>query len=276
MIPVVEFGKRLFAAEDLDPVYVALLGSSLPRDQLARWLVAYWCFYNSGFACWASERRASEYWGALSEAAENTTLTPFCERWSRGTERRHFRGKASVEAIARLRQHYAAQPEDMVDFLLTGPLSVRAVMGRAKSHYLFGDWIAFKVADMLDAVCAAEVLQDDLTVFLYETPRQSIVEGWKTGVLPLKATKEEDALVEGMYWLQRELKASTIPHKPGKSPDWFSLETVWCKHLSHQHGFYPIFKDIKEIGHGLQPWLKYSETAARFWKALPSVGVFKT
>ena len=121
----------------------------------------------------------------------------------------------------------------MIDYILDGKHDVRSIIERTKSHYLFGDWIAFKVADMLDAVYGIPVTQDDLSVFLYNTPRQSILEGWNKKVLPLKAKDEATALTEAMYWLQKQLKDCVIPHKPKKQPDWFSLETVWCKHLSH-------------------------------------------
>jgi len=72
-----------------------------------------------------------------------------------------------------------------------------------------------------------------------------------------------------MVCLGRQLEDCRIPHKPGQPPDWFSLETVWCKHLSHQHGHYPLYHDINEIRHGLDPWLKSSPTVGRFLAAMP-------
>src|SRR5262249_13888900 len=77
------------------------------------------------------------------------------------------------------------------------------------------------------------------------------------------------ALTKALFWLAEQLNDCLIPHKPGQRPDWFSLETVWCKHLSHVHGHYPVGKDICEIRHGLEPWLESSPTAKRFLTAMP-------
>lgn len=268
-LEVVPFGKQLFASKDLDPIYPALIGVNLMREPLAKWLISYWLFYSAGGACWASELPRKEFWKQLAVAAENAEPTPFGGRWPRGSERRHFRGAVAVEAVKRLEKRYGNQPEGFLDYLCDGALDVKSVVARAREHYLFGSWIAFKVADMLDAVWGASVVQDDLTVFLYDTPRQSIVEKWKAKEIPITATDESTALVKAMEWLRRELRESRIPHKPGQSPDWFSLETVWCKHLSHMHGHYPLGKDITEITHGLQDWKKFSPTAVGFAKQMP-------
>lgn len=266
---VVEFGKQLFTSGDLDPIYVALLHTKMEQGQLHRWLIAYWLFYSAGFASWASEREGKAFWKALAIAADNETPTPYLERWPRGSERRHFRGAVAGNCVRLLEGKYGAKPENFVAFLLDGPLDVRSVVERAKTHYLFGDWIAFKVADMLDAVCGVSVSQEDLTVFLYDTPKKSILEKWKAGDLPLVAKTEEAALVEAMDWLRHRMSADRIPHKPKQGPDWFSLETVWCKHHSHMHGHYPLLKDVNEIGHGLIAWSPHSKTAKRFAAAMP-------
>ncbi len=273
-LSVVPFGQQLFRSADLDPVYVALPKAIAERGQLARWLIAYWLFYSCGFACWASERSKDCFWEALVTAATNHDPTPFLGRWPRGAERRHFRGAAAFAGIAQLRKRYDKRPEGMLDFLADGKMDARSVIERAKTHHLFGDWIAFKVADLIDAVWGVPVNQEDITVFLYKTPRESILAGWRNGQLPLKAKKEDDALIEAMTWLQHQLRGCRIPHKPKQTPDWFSLETVWCKHLSHQHGHYPLLKDTHEIGEGLIPWMPYSGTAKRFATAMPKIQLF--
>jgi hypothetical protein len=254
---VAVFGRALFDSQDLDPVYVALLNSNLADKHLARWLMAYWCYYNCGVASWLSEREGEDYWRALMLAAENKTATPFNARWPRGSERRHFRGAAAVKSVAALRHRYGSAPEDMVAFLLDGPLDVRSVIARAQSHFMFGSWIAFKIADMIDAL-GKRVEQNDLTAFLYDTPRKSIVENWRGGRLPFNTSDEATALREAMFWLAGALEDCCVPHKPGQPPDWFSIETVWCKHHSHVTGHYPPNNDIIEIRHGLEPWAKVS------------------
>src|SRR5262249_34501316 len=164
------FGRVLFRTQDLDPIYVALLKTARD-DQLHRWLVAYWLFYNAGAASWLSEREGKDFWDALMVAAKNETPTPFNSRWPRGAEPRHFRGGAAVSAGDALQRRYA-RPEDMVAFLLDGPMDIRSVIARARRHHQVGSWLAFKITDMIDAVLGAEVKQDDLTTFLYDTPRQ--------------------------------------------------------------------------------------------------------
>lgn len=160
----------------------------------------------------------------------------------------------------------------MLDFLTDGNMDVRAVIDRAMEHRLFGPWIAFKVADMVDAVWGVRVVQDDASTFLYDTPRKSILENFANGVIPAKpGPSEQSTLIRGMVWLQGMLGDCRIPHRRKEAPDWFSLETVWCKHLSHMHGFYPPGKDIREIRHGLEPWIKHSETARRFLKNMPEI-----
>ena len=261
------FGRALFRTQDLDPIYVALLKTAR-GDQLHRWLVAYWLFYNAGAASWLSEREGKDFWHALMVAAKNETPTPFNGRWPRGAERRHFRGENAITAVDALQRRYA-RPEDMVTFLLDGQMDIRSVIARAQRHHQVGSWLAFKVADMIDAVLGAEVRQDDLTTFLYDTPRQSIIENWQAGRLPFTTNDEATALTKAVFWLAEQLNDCIIPHKPGQRPDWFSLETVWCKHLSHVHGHYPKGKDIREIRHGLEPWLESSPTAKRFLGAMP-------
>jgi hypothetical protein len=166
-------------------------------------------------------------------------------------------------------QRRYARPEDMVTFLLDGPMDIRSVSARAQRHHQVGSWLAFKITDMIDAVLGAKVKQDDLTMFLYHTPRQSIIENWRAGRLPITTNDEATALTKAVFWLAEQLNDCEIPHKPGQRPDWFSLETVWCKHLSHVHGHYPKGKDIREIRHGLEPWLESSPTAKRFLAAMP-------
>lgn len=262
---VVELGEQLFKSGDLDPIYLGLLGSELPTDQLSRWLVSYFCFYHAGFASLASENRGKKFWKVMMEAAVNETSAPGGGRWPRGSERRHFRGKAAVNTINYLEKRYGTTPEGMIEFLLAGPMDVRSVMNRVKTHHLFGEWISFKAADMIDAVIGIRVDQSDVSVFLYDSPRISIEENIAKGVVP------HPDLNAAMGWLQRQLKCCRIPHRLDDSPDWFSLETVWCKHLSHMHGHYPLYKDITEIRHGLVAWLKHSNTAQRFLLTMPDL-----
>lgn len=259
MLSVTEFGRQLITTGDLDPVYIALLNSKLDKLQLKRWLVTYWCFYDCGFSSWASEREGRDYWQALLVAAANTNPAPGGGRWPRAKERRHFRGAAAIKAVELLRKQYT-HPEDMVNYIISGSMDIKSIMQRAQQHYLYGGWIAFKMADMIDAVLRIPVDQSDVTPFLYNTPRKSIETN--SDVAGLTA-------LQAMNWLRKQLYDYDIPHKPGKSPDNFCLETIWCKHYSHRNGHYPLLNDIREINHGLQSWVVHSKTAEQFKGAMP-------
>lgn len=269
-VDIISFGRHLFKSGDLDPIYLGLQQVEFDSRQLARWLIAYWTFYNAGFACYASAFEGSAFWCVLEIAAENTTLTPFGKRWPRGAERRHFRARAAIEAVQALKARYGVKPEDMLEMLCTGSLAVGEVIKRALDHVGFGPWIGFKIADMLDAVWVpGQILQNDLSLFLYDTPRQSIDECYANDVLERLPRPNMDRYEYAMSWLEVQLRDCRVPHKPKSPPDWFSLETVWCKHLSHKHGFYHLYKDTDEIAHGLQLWCACASAASRFMQGLP-------
>jgi hypothetical protein len=269
---LVAFGRYLFSSGDLDPVYVALRGANMERSQLHRWLIGYWYFYDCGFASYASERVGQDFWHLLALAAINTELSPLGGRWPRGTERRHFRGSKAVNAIRWLQNRYGDQPESMVEFVASGRMDINRVIHRATTHPMCGPWIGMKIADMIDALVGEPVEQDDLAAFLYKTPRESILLNYERDVIPAPV-KDEDKFESAMTWLGAQMKGCRIPHKPLSAPDWFSLETVWCKHLSHLHGHYPLYNDTIEIAHRLKPWKRVSPTAAMFEERLPAAPI---
>lgn len=266
-----DFGRRLFQSADLDPVYCALNGAAFGTGQRNRWLIAYWLFYNCAFASYASEREGGEFWKLLLVAAENKQATPTGGLWPRGAERRHFRGAAAIRGVTRLVDRYGNNPGGMIDCIVGGPLDVRSIMDRVKQHDMFGDWIAFKVADMVDAVLGIEVDQTDVSVFLYDAPRSSILKQIEAGVIKgIRKFKGDGDLVRAMWWLRDELHDCRVPHKPNSTgPDWFSLETVWCKHGSHMTGHYPLYKDIREINHALHLWEQHSAAVRMFKEHMP-------
>ena len=271
-LDIVSFGRQLFSTGDLDPVYVSLIKANLDREVLARWLLCYWLFYNFGFAGYAAAFEKDSFWKLLDLASDNAVPAPTGGRWGRGTERRHFRGRVSSAAIRCLRDRYGSKPEDMLDYLSTGSLAVGDVIRRVELHVGFGSWIGFKVADMIDAVwLPGSVVQDKLSLFLYDTPRASIDLCYQIGLLSRLPRPNCDKYEYAFGWLFTQLNDCLIPHKPQSPPDWFSLETVWCKHLSHMHGFYPLYKDTKELAHGVVPWSKCSSIASVCASHLPSV-----
>lgn len=268
-----EFGRHLLTSGDLDPVYIALNKCQFSEPVRNRWLTAYCAFYSAGFACYASERNDPEdYWNILMVAAQNTTPTPYGGRWPRASERRHFRGGQAVAAINDWQLGYLDRPEEMMKFISEGAPSFKDILDRAKRHRSVGTWMGFKLVDLVDACMGVEIDQSDLSLFFYEAPKKSLFRLWreKMGYDEKVMPKDEQVVIKGMVdWLLNELKDCTIPHKPGKPLDMFCVETIWCKFQSHLNGHYPLFNDIDEITHGLEPWLGYSENARLFNEMMP-------
>lgn len=268
---VVEFGRQLLRTGDLDPIYLALNKVSWDYDTLCRWLVGYIAFYHAGVASWLSEREDQAFWDAIMLAARNEAESPIGGRWPRGRERRHFRGDQAVQAVQDWGIRAGAYAEVMiVDIKGEGNEPFAAVARRARKYRGIGQWMAFKIVDLLDACLGAEVDQRDVEPFLYDTPRESFLRMYREDMGQADSgVTEERAAQAAMQWLRSQLLSETIPHKPGKRLDNFCLETIACKHKSHLNGHYPPGNDIAEIQEGLAPWVQVSRAAEDFLAAMP-------
>lgn len=272
-----EFGEHLISTLDLDPVYVALPKVfEGDRAGLSRWLVAYWCTYHCGAACYISEGQGEEFWTRLRHAAENMEARPAPHggRWPRGHERRHWRGTAAVRSWKELHLRYEnTGPQGMLDYLEAGAPSFKEIVKRVKEHFLFGDWIGFKIADMIDRVLGTHVDFSTDDVFFYKDPYEAALRLWRleTG-LPANAQPKDDKMVIrevvghcekmfGQYW---------APPLMDRSVGLQEIETVLCKWKSHQNGHYPLGNDLTEIAAGLREWAPYSKTAIAMIGALPN------
>ena len=239
-----EFGKALIETQDLDPVYVAIYEAHLPKDQLAKLLLAYFCFYHLGVAAHLSEQEA--FWEACEVAARNTAPSPKASRWPRGAERRHFRGEASIRAVQYLSQQTT---QARVSSLLGGSLaSVSQVMG---DWPMFGSWIAYKAADMIERVWGAPVEFPLDVCLLYDEPRK--------GLLMLNSEKPEQEL-DRLLGVFKQYKA---PPANDRACGVQECETILCKFKSYRNGRYWIGKDIQEIRHGLEGWGDTASTLLR-------------
>ena len=272
---IVQFGRQLVQTGDLDPIYIALNNSGFSQSKKLRWLVAYIAYYHAGSACHLSDYTGMDFWRHMMVAAKNEIPAPTGERWPRAKERRHFRGVQATVAITDWCRRWANKPESMFDYIAGTGGSYEEVASKAKEHYSVGNWLAFKVVDLVDACLGMEVDQSDLRPFLYDTPRESLLRVWNEDVPGSyregKVVDQLDAIKFVIQILQRNFRGLTIPHKPSKPLDMFCIETVCCKHLSHLHGHYPPLNDLHEIHEGLLPWLKVSKSVGQFQRAMPRV-----
>ena len=186
------FGRQLITTGDLDPIYLALTRLWSPASaQLRRWLIAYWCFYDAGVACWLSEHPNPAFWPAMLVAARNSTSTPFNGRWPRGKERRHFRGQACITAAHLLCARYEHNPSAMVDYIAQAAPDFVQVTKRAQEHTLFGPWIGFKIADMINSVLKIPVDFTNAAIFMFKDPQEAALRYWRErlGVPPIAQPK---------------------------------------------------------------------------------------
>lgn len=249
-----EFGEALVRTGDLDPVYVAIHGVPMSEDQRAKLLMAYWCFYHLGAAAWLSEHGNNAYWVQMAKAADNTSLSPAGGRWPRAAERRHFRGMKCVAAVEALSERSALSRIDG----LSRKRTEKAVMEEVQTWPMFGPWIAFKVADMLERCCGVPLTFDAGAITLYDEPRKALdMLDWD---YPLHAY---DRL---LAHFARFDAPPAMDRKCGPQ----EVETVLCKWKSHAKGHYWVGKDIHEVGEGLHGW---GETADRLLAAMPEAVV---
>lgn len=283
----VGFGHQLITSKDLDPIYVALVRMNFSEEQLARWLVAYWCFYHAGFASWASEfEEGGDFWSSLLEAAANEIEAPPGGRWPRGSERRHFRGEQALKAVRELSDRYK-DPFEMVEYIAgipnpEAPQMFADVSKRAREHRGFGPWISFKIGDMIDRVVGVDVDFDNAAVFMFDDPVKGVLllNRWiglgervnfdpkeVLSVLDEKKTASEDEIQFALGYLTGKLGTLLAPPSNDRRVGLQELETVLCKWKSHLRGHYPLFNDITEIRHGLDGWGK---TAEKFKAEMPA------
>ncbi len=274
-LSIEDFGKHLLDTGDLDPIYIALHKMQLPHYQLCRWLVAYWCLYHAGAACWLSEQHdPDDYWHWLFQAAKNSSGDAPVQggRWPRGAERRHWRG-AQATASASLLTKWATAGQ-LVEHLsqslaldaVGDRMSFAAIRERVLALKGFGPWIAFKVGDMLDRLGVVPVSFEESEVFMFDTPRQAALMLVRQKLcLPENAKLKDEAwaISEAVSYLTNHFNGYLAPPLEDRVIGLQEVETILCKWKSHMGGHYPLGKDTREIAEGLEPWVSVSPTAGR-------------
>jgi hypothetical protein len=224
---VTAFGRALLAARDLDPVYEAFGCAGFTRAERSALVLAYSWFYHAGVAADIAEQ--PDFWRAARLAYEANA--------PRGTERRHFRGPRGLAAIEWVRARFAT-PEAALDALLAPTFG--AFRARALAWPQTGDWMAFKLGDLLERVRGDRISFDDCALAFYREPRRAAL-----------LVAEERGLTAGVDALARlivaEFDGVAAPPHADRPCGLQEIETMLCKYKAHRHGFYPVGRDRAEI-----------------------------
>lgn len=238
------FGNALLATEDLDPVYVLLVNSGSSMPFLKRFCLAYWCFYHSGVAAKIAEV-PHHFWGLMETAIE--------EKWPRGVERRHFRGKACGNALDYM-QRLGVKPEKVVDMMTEGDTCAE-VMKSAMVFPAFGPWIGFKIADMKERVLAQPCKFETGFLDIFKDPaigaalvRKDAYNANLTNANALPPREVNEVVVELCKLFRRKKAPPTHDRRVGPQ----EVETILCKWKSHLRNHYPVGKDTREIAEQLK------------------------
>lgn len=253
---IIKFGKALLETGDLDPIYIMLWKAKdkLGHNKLYRWLLAYWWFYHAGVASTISALDGLGFYERALRLAQ-TKGTP------RGTERRHFRGQACVNSIDWFSDH-CVRPESAVERLIERCDSVDDVLHFVKNKWpLFGPWIGFKIADMLERLDIAPIKFPIKTLDMYSEPTKGAALAAKR--FPKLWSENQDDpppdttdVVKHLIKVFSKYKAPPRYERPVNVQE---IETILCKWKSHLNGHYPVGKDTKEIKHALRGWGKTAE-----------------
>lgn len=239
------FGNALLDTLDLDPVYVVVYNAGLDIPLKKRWLLAYWCFYHGGVASKIAD--AKDFYVEMNKAQD--------EKWPRGRERRHFRGQASSNAIRWLKLQFS-NPESAVDYLMEAD-TFNGVRDRITHWPLFGPWIAYKAADMIERVMGKPVSFSTQDLNFYKEPAEA------ARLIDPGAT-----LVQVVGRLIEKFKCHKAPPAMDRACGVQEIETCMCKFKSYKNGHYYVGQDIKELGHALKGW---GPLADRVLSHLPQV-----
>ena len=235
-----DFGTDLIMSYDLDPVYPVIVATNMDDDMRKRCCLAYWCFYHLGVASMIAERSSEYFYSEMRSQVTN--------KCPRGMERRYFYGNLAWNTIEGLED--CGSPEKVVD-AMTNHQDFQTVNNAVQSFYGFGDWIAWKIADMADRVLQIELDFSDTNLNIYKDPKQGaayILKGDKK--YPI-TEKELDGIVDEMEYEFAGLLAPPFQDRPINIQE---CETILCKYKAHVFGHYPYYNDSIHIHKALQGW----------------------
>lgn len=256
-LDVFQFGEKLIETNDLDPTYVAIYNSGLSGQKLKKFLLAYFCFYHFGTASWITD--SSDYWKAMKIAAGS-------KEYPRSSERRHYRGQQAILSVNWLMERGV---DTLFEPIIGKSLKAESVIQYVKTWRGFGDWISFKIADILERLGLAEIEFNPDNVELYESPKHGAALAWNNHGNSLEAVPED--LVSWAYSiLKSEIGGLLAPPRNERTINIQEIETILCKSVGYFEGRYTIGHDIKEVRSALLRFAKCS-TSQKLLAALPKL-----
>lgn len=145
-------------------------------------------------------------------------------------------------------------PEKMVDCILDGPRDFESIRRRVKTHHLFGDWIAFKIGDMLERVLGEQVDFSEADVFMFKDPVKGAKMVWESWPDSVPKEFNEEMIPAVVHILKKQFAGFKAPPIYDRLVGLQEVETILCKWKSHMNGHYPLNNDICEIRKGLKDW----------------------
>lgn len=234
------FANHLFKYEDADPGYMLLKRAEVPYAQKLRYVLAWCTYYNPGLAALISRYEGAKFWDAL--LAEYSTA-------KRASERRHFRGRAGLKAIADWRATYK-RPEAMIEACYAD--TYMGVRKNMQGMTQMGDYFYWKLADIWDTVFDKPVDFTGCEKYMPKVPKQGAELIWDAD----PAFQDEGAfnLEYCMADVTEYVSRIKYPVKGGRKLALQEAETVCCVFKQHVVGDY-----------------HYGERSYKAWKRLLAV-----
>lgn len=239
---ILDFGAALLDSGDLDPVYAYLAEQypCMPQEarSLKRWLLAYSMFYHVGVANYLSENQGPHFWKSVWKDLD---------KFPRGEERRHFRGKQARRSIEWMDKF---APEVIVDSWYS-KRDFQSVSNAVQIIPIYGPWVAFKLADLGERVLRIPIDFSNCLLGVYSEPRAGAALVYH-GDYNASITDKE--LSDTVAYITDSLNA-----KGYKAPPWYDrplniqeAETCLCKFKSYMKGHYWIGQDIAAVEKALE------------------------
>lgn len=227
------FGRELVRTKDLDPVYVLAWETGMGKYQLRNWLLAYWCFYHVGTASWICD---GDFWERMERAAAS-------KDYPRSAERRHFRGQAALKSVQYLKSRGV---DALFKDLLRAGVKASDKINTVRRWYLFGEWISFKVVDMLERLDLCPVEFDVGTAFYEGSPTKGAQLLWDHHNPGLDSGREPGGVCNwAADMILGELGHLDAPPRYERKINVQEVETICCKWKSYMNGHYHVGEDIE-------------------------------